>query len=114
MEDWSKVLSPDGYIGYVRNKKLNTAYQEVTSREFEEPVYTSIKRDHKINLVWHQVTSMESNSSLLYDIAEMKGVNVISPTWFSIISNEGEISSLASEEYVTNAHAQGLEVWALG
>lgn len=113
MEDWSKVLTPDGYIGYVRNKKLNTAYQEVTSREFEEPVYTSIKRDHKINLVWHQVTSMESNSSLLYDIAEMKGVNVISPTWFSIISNEGEISSLASEEYVTNAHAQGLEVWAL-
>lgn len=113
LEEWSKVLTPDGYIGYVRNKKLSEAYQEVTSREFEEPVYTSIQRDHKINLVWHQITSMESNYSLLYDIADMKGVNVISPTWFSISSNEGDISSLASEDYVTNAHAQGLEVWAL-
>lgn len=68
---------------------------------------------HKINLVWHQVTSMEANDSLLNDIAGAKGVNVISPTWFSVINNQGEISSLASETYVENAHAQGLEVWAL-
>jgi spore germination protein YaaH len=43
----------------------------------------------------------------------MTGVNVISPTWFSISSNDGDISSLASEEYVKTAHDQGLEVWAL-
>ncbi len=113
MDEWSKVRTQEGYIGYVRNKKLNAPYVEVTSREFEEPVYTSIQRDHKIHLVWHQITNMDSNYSLLYDIADMKGVNVISPTWFSIVSNDGEISSLASEDYVTNAHAQGLEVWAL-
>lgn len=113
MDEWSKVMTPDGYIGYVRNKRLNTPYQETTSRAFEEPVYTSIKRDHKINLVWHQISNMDSNYNLLYDIADMKGVNVISPTWFSISTNEGDISSLASEEYVANAHAQGLEVWGL-
>lgn len=113
MEKWSKILTPDGYIGYVQNKKLDTVYREVTDRAFEEPVYTSIKRDHKINLVWHQTTSMDSNYSLPYDIAEMKGVNVISPTWFSIADNDGNISSLVSEDYVTYAHAQGLEVWAL-
>lgn len=113
MEKWSKVLTPDGYIGYVQNKKLDTVYREVTDRAFEEPAYTSIKRDHKINLVWHQTTSMDSNYSLPYDIAEMKGVNVISPTWFSIADNDGNISSLVSEDYVTYAHAQGLEVWAL-
>lgn len=113
MDEWSKVRTQEGYIGYVRNKKLNAPYVEVTSREFEEPVYTSIQRDHKIHLVWHQITNMDSNYSLLYDIADMKGVNVISPTWFSIVNNDGEISSLASEDYVTNAHAQGLEVWAL-
>ena len=113
LDDWTKVMTEDGYIGYVRNSKLGESYQETASREFEEPVYTSIRRNHKINLVWHQITSMESNDSLLNDIAGMKGVNVISPTWFSIISNDGEISSLVSETYVTNAHAQGLEVWAL-
>ncbi len=113
MEDWTKVLTPDGYIGYVRNKKLSDIYKEMVSRAFEEPVYTSIQRDHKINLVWHQITSMEANASLADDIAGMKGVNVISPTWFSIASNEGDITSLASEEYVALAHSQGLEVWGL-
>lgn len=113
LEDWSRVQTADGYIGYVRNTRLGDSYKETLSREFEEPVYTSIKRDHKINLVWHQVTSMEANDSLLNDIAGAKGVNVISPTWFSVINNQGEISSLASETYVENAHAQGLEVWAL-
>ena len=113
MEDWSKVLTKDGYIGYLPNKKLEETYKETTSREFEEPVYTSMKKDYKINMVWHQITSDESNYNLLYDIANMKGVNTISPTWFSISSNNGDITSLASEEYVTNAHAQGLEVWAL-
>ncbi len=113
MEDWSKVLTKDGYIGYLPNKKLDETYKENISREFEEPVYTSMKKDYKINMVWHQTTSEESNYNLLYDIANMKGVNTISPTWFSISSNDGDITSLASEEYVTNAHAQGLEVWAL-
>lgn len=64
-------------------------------------------------MVWHQVTSQDSNSSLLQDIAEIKGVNTISPTWFSIISSDGSISSLADTTYVTQAHGQNLEVWAL-
>ena len=110
MEKWSKVLTPDGYIGYVQNKKLDTVYREVTDRAFEEPVYTSIKRDHKINLVWHQTTSMDSNYSLPYDIAEMKGVNVISPTWVSIADKDGNNSSLVTEEYETYALVQGLAV----
>ena len=113
MKEWFKVLTPEGFIGYMPKKKLDAVYQEATSRPFDEPVYTGISKDYKINLVWHQVTSMESNYNLLYDIAEMKGVNTISPTWFSIVSDDGDISSLASEEYVTNAHGQKLEVWAL-
>ena len=43
----------------------------------------------------------------------MTGVNVISPTWFSVVSTEGNISSLASKEYVDKAHAKNLEVWGL-
>lgn len=113
LDGWSKVRTADGYIGYMQDKKLGEVYTENAVRDFAEPVYTSIKKDYKINLVWHQVTSQDANNNLLYDIANMKNVNTISPTWFSIVSNDGEISSLASEEYVTNAHAQGLEVWGL-
>ena len=43
----------------------------------------------------------------------MAGVNVISPTWFSVTSTQGNISSLASADYVSQAHEKGLEVWGL-
>ena len=56
---------------------------------------------------------MDSNYNLVYDIADMTGVNTISPTWFSISSNSGDISSLAYDGYVTEAHEKGLKVWGL-
>lgn len=45
--------------------------------------------------------------------AEMTGVNVISPTWFSVTDETGTISSLASADYVKLAHEAGREVWGL-
>lgn len=113
MDDWTKVMTKDGYIGYVQNKRLANSREEETSRDFEEPVYTNIVRDHKINLVWHQVTNEDSNAALATDIAGLKGVNVISPTWFSIADNDGNITSLADADYVKTAQANDLEVWAL-
>lgn len=113
MDDWSEVVTADGYIGYVQNSSLGETYTETLTTDFVEPVYTSIHRDYKINMVWHQVTSQEANDNLFQDIAEMEGVNVISPTWFSITDNDGNISSLADSAYVEAAHGQGLEVWGL-
>jgi len=78
-----------------------------------EENYTSLTRDHKINLAWHQVTSEAANETFEDAVKDAKGVNVISPTWFSITSNEGTISSLASADYVNKAHAKGMEVWGL-
>lgn len=112
-DEWSKVRTEDGFIGYIPNKKLGDAYQETITREFEEPNYTSLKQESKVNLVWHQITNMDSNYNLVYDIADMTGVNTISPTWFSISSNSGDISSLAYDGYVTEAHEKGLKVWGL-
>lgn len=112
-DDWSKIVTREGYIGYIPNKKLGDPYQETISREFEEPNYTSLTQESKVNLVWHQISNMDSNYNLVYDIADMKGVNTISPTWFSISSNKGDISSLAYDGYVTEAHNKGLKVWGL-
>ena len=38
---------------------------------------------------------------------------MVSPTWFSISSNDGDLASLASEDYVSAAHEKGMEVWGL-
>jgi spore germination protein YaaH len=43
----------------------------------------------------------------------VEGVNVISPTWFFLSDNEGNLVSLASASYVEAAHARGIEVWGL-
>ncbi len=56
---------------------------------------------------------MDANDSLDEMTAQAAGVNVIAPTWFSLISDQGEISSLASADYVAKAHAKGMEVWGL-
>ena len=86
---------------------------EIAAPEFEEPVYSNISKDYKINLTWHMVTNQAANDQLLNKVADAKGLNTISPTWFSIADTDGNISSLASQSYVTYAHQNGLEVWGL-
>lgn len=114
IEEWTRVLTKDGYIGYVRDKQTSVIGQEeIAKPEFNAPEYTSILRDHKINLSWHQVTNEDANNQLLTRIADAKGLNTISPTWFSIKDTDGNISSIASQSYVNYAHQQGLEVWGL-
>lgn len=113
MEDWTGIMTQDGYIGYIQNKRLTEERTETLTTDFEAPEYSSITRDHGINLVWHQITSMDSNYSIIYDIANVKGVNVISPTWYSITANDGSISSLALSDYVDTAHQNDMEVWGL-
>lgn len=113
MEDWSRVLTPDGYIGYVKNKRLQSVQDTQITRDFQEPVYSSLTREERISLAWHQIDNADSNAYLKEDITGMTGVDVISPTWFSVADNEGNIDSLANAEYVKDAHAAGLEVWGL-
>lgn len=113
LENWSQVLTADGYIGYVPNRRLDNVQETEVTREFQEQEYSSLTRDEKITLVWHQIDVAEANNYLGEDIADMTGVDVISPTWFSVADNEGAINSLASEEYVKTAHEAGLEIWGL-
>ena len=114
LDDWSRVMTQDGIDGYVENSALSapkeTEYAYTGSYEED---FSSLTRDHKINLAWHQVTSESANQAFAADTQKMTGVNVISPTWFSIVSTQGNISSLASSDYVSQAHAKGLEVWGL-
>ena len=114
MENWSRVMTTDGIDGYVEKKNLEKPQTTELSYtgEYKED-YSSLTREHKINLAWHQVTSEAANVALGETIQNMAGVNVISPTWFSVTANEGTISSLASADYVNEAHSRGMEVWGL-
>lgn len=115
MENWSKVATADGYLGYVENKRLENRRSEtlIPVTDYQEPEYTSIRRDYKINLGWHQVTSESANSTLESVLDGISGMNVISPTWFFLSDDDGNFVSIGSTDYVNTAHSRGLEVWAL-
>ncbi len=113
LESWAQVCTDDGLVGYVKLSALGDSYTEVYTSEFEEPVYTHIMKEFAINMAWHQVTNQSANSSVSTVLSATNGVNVISPTWFYLNDNEGGIASLASADYVSYCHEQGVEVWAL-
>lgn len=114
MEHWSRVMTEDGHIGYLYNRKLSDPYEETPVSTFEAPVYTNISLDEKITLAWHQVTIDAANEKMEQLTAAAAGkMNVIAPTWFTLSDNEGNYESLASKSYVEKAHEKGLQVWAV-
>lgn len=114
LDNWSQVATADGFNGYVAKEDLEAPTEKEVAYEgsYQED-FTSLTRDHKINLAWHQVTSEDANAGLAQTLENITGINVISPTWFSVTGAEGTISSLASADYVNLAHEKGLEVWGL-
>lgn len=113
METWSKVMTPDGYIGYVENKVLGEIQNEAFFSGREPVVYESNRLDEKIVLGWHQVSDVDAYKSLEDVLDKAENINVISPTWFSMIDNSGSFKSIASQKYVDIAHDYGVQVWAL-
>lgn len=115
MENWDQVKTADSIIGYVEKKRLTNEHSETPDAvmDYLEPEYTSLTRDYKINLAWHQVTAQAANASFPGVLSNAKGVNVISPTWYSLSDNQGNFTNIASTDYVNTAHQMGLEVWGL-
>ena len=112
-DNWKKVRTEDGYVGYMKTNCLKNERKEQISRDFEEQVYPSISKDYTINLAWHVVTNKTANNTVLSTIADTKGLTTISPTWFTVADTRGNINSLASSQYVNYAHQSNIEVWGL-
>lgn len=113
LSHWMKVLTKDGYIGYVKSGRMAEPATENVTTDIPAQEYPSIAMDGKVTLVWHQISSKDGNDTLSDMTAKMTGVNVISPTWFSLTDNDGNISSIGSKKYVKAAHKKGLQVWGL-
>ncbi len=113
MEEWSQIRTENGLSGYVLNQYLDDYSAQEKVSDFNAPIYTSISREDDVCLIWHQVFDQAGNDKLESLLEEAKGVNTISPTWFSLSDNEGNFTSLASTSYVEKAHSLGLDVWGL-
>ncbi len=112
-EKWTKVSTEDGIIGYVRSKNLGSSSTLTKTSDYVPEEFTHITKNFKINMAWHQVTNQSANGNIASVLQNTKGINVISPTWFYLNDNNGNLASLASTKYVDYCHQNGIEVWAL-
>ncbi|MEK5550567.1 glycosyl hydrolase family 18 protein [Paenibacillus sp. FSL L8-0689] len=109
--DWCFVQLDNGYAGYIKSEHI---------AEGEELVIPSVKDDlsisekhwegRPVNLAWEAVYNRKPDPS---KFDPMPGVNVVSPTWFSVVDHEGTVESKADPSYVSWAHRKGMEVWGL-
>lgn len=110
-QNWKKVRTADGVIGYVKNKALKNEEKKNITRKFEEQDYSNISKDYTINMTWHNVTNQDANNAVAQRIAQTKGLTTLAPTWIHVADTNGNISSIASAAYVSYAHKQNVEVW---
>lgn len=112
-KNWNKVSTDDGYIGYIPVKKLDDAEKKSAEYQSDEKEYTHVSLNKQVSLVWNQIYNQTANDNFDELMANVSGVNVISPTWFSLTDKKGNLSSLADLDYVEKAHNKGIQVWAL-
>lgn len=111
-EDWYKVQLESGPIGFVRKSEVTEDHEETIPLQ-EQSVSTYVPWKPitgKLNMTWEHVISKNPDTS---KIGEMPGLQVISPTWFSVADSEGRISNLADASYVKWAQDRNYQVWAL-
>ena len=111
MTKWSKVKSSSGFIGYIRNSRIKNITEVIPSSDFKEQTKQKYNFGEKIVLGFHQMTQIYNTKNLPEVLKSTKGMNVISPTFFTLKNNDGEIRSLASADYVKLCHNRGLKVW---
>lgn len=115
LDDWTRIETADGYYGYVENKYLSETREEemepVTDVPEREPQYRRL--DGRVCMAWNLTSFKESNSSIDGMLVGTKGINVLAPTWFTILDEDGTMDVKASRTYVKKAHEQGMQVWAV-
>jgi spore germination protein YaaH len=110
-DGWYRVQLPNGYLGYLPKGQGVIDHVEVVSVKHDaQPHIGWSPVGGKINLTWEQVVTKNPDTA---KIGAMPGLNVISPTWFSLQDSEGNIKNLASADYAEWAHERGYQLWAL-
>lgn len=118
-DKWYKVRTWDGVVGFIEKRyvvaKIVTESipgekdREAADEALDAESFSEVENG-KINLVWDMVYTRRSNPS---SVPDMKGLDVISPTWFQVQNSKGDLMNRAYSSYEKWAHEKGYKVWAL-
>ena len=112
-DNWSRVATEDGFDGYMKKSAVGDKEKETIKVKKNKVEYKHIFKEGTIKMAWQQVTNQYANTQLVSSLGKTKGLNVVSPTWFYLSDNNGNIGSLADIDYVNYCHSKGIEVWGL-
>lgn len=133
-EKWTRVQSMSGVVGYVLNKTLeeteldtsssltDTSSDAISESDGSAENANDSKSEKNgsgqitpICMVWHQTIGTDGLEGLSgYIEADLlRAVDVISPSWFTLSDNEGNMEYRGNSEYVELAHENGIQVWAM-
>ena len=107
VDNWTEIRTDTGKIGYV---KTDTLVNEFIKRQ-------AIEKDKQIegniSMAWDYFTENEYPPDR--SGTDIKGINVISPTFFTLVNEgQGRINDNAGDrgtQYVEWAHSNGYKVW---
>lgn len=107
-EKFYKVREKEGKAGYISKKDFELSYR---FESFTKPIEKDDAEEakEKINLVWDYTSVRTENGN---NVERLVGVNVISPTWFSLIE-DFSIEDRSNKDYVRKANSYGMDVWAM-
>lgn len=109
-DKWTKVYTADGFTGYIKSEKLS-GVEKQTAVEADEETFTHLTIDTPVTVSWLNVTNPDANNNYEDNTKNVKGLDVICPTWYSFADNKGTINDFSNAELVETMHAAGYKVW---
>lgn len=97
-----KIRTEDGLVGYI--EKNNISLDLTSKDDYEE------EEIEKINLTWD---FYYRETQGVDEIRKIPGIDIISPTWFSLTENPNRLIDKGSQEYVRAYNRSDIDVWAL-
>lgn len=108
-KDWYKVRTFDGIIGFMEKEYIKIDLMtNIFNTEKNTPM--DEKNKEKINLTWDYTYRKMEN---FQEANTIYGVNVLSPTWFEIVDENGSINDKGNKNYVREYKNLGYEIWPL-
>ncbi|MBL5768817.1 hypothetical protein B5V88_07355 [Heyndrickxia sporothermodurans] len=109
-KDFYLIRTEEGIGGYIKKKYVVKNEQVRLTTKTRPEKKSNLQMNVPIHLTWEAVYTKNPDPAKL---PKMPGVNVVSPTWFKLKNNHGDVTNLASKDYVKWAKKNRYHVWAL-
>ncbi len=102
-ENWYYGYNENFEYGYIKKDDLKNITEIKAKKEL------ALSNKDKIIMTWDQIYSYSDSRT----ISGIKGLNIISPTWYKLTSDSGDFSSISSENYINSAKDNNYKIWPL-